>query len=199
MPLAQDLLRVGAVTLRPDAPFTWASGLRSPIYTDIRRTLGFPDVRQRLAEGLAATVADGAEVVAGTATAGIPWGAMVADRLAFPMAYVRSAAKAHGQSRRIEGADVAGRRVVLVEDTISTGGSALDAVRALREAGAEVVGVAAIYTYALPAAEATLEGLPTVALVSFHDLLAAAALPRDAEASLRAWHADPKAWSDAHA
>lgn len=197
MLLAEDLLRIGAVALRPDDPFTWASGLKAPVYTDVRRVLGHPDVRRRLADALAAA-AGACDVVAGTATAGIPWGALVADRLDRPFAYVRSAAKAHGQGRRIEGAEVAGRRVVLVEDTVSTGGSALDAAAALHDAGADVAGVAAIYSYALPVADAALAGLPTSVLVTFHDLLAAARLDDAAAASLRAWHADPRAWSAAH-
>ncbi|MFN3597945.1 MAG: orotate phosphoribosyltransferase [Rubricoccaceae bacterium] len=195
--LARALLRIGAVRLRPDEPFTWASGRQAPVYTDTRRTLGHPGLRARLAEGFAHAAAPFApEVIAGTATAGIPHAAWLAARLGLPMAYVRGAAKGHGLRNQIEGASVEGCRVVLVEDLVSTGGSVLEAAEALRAAGAEVVAALAVFTYALPgtAARFAAYGLPLVTLTSFPDLLAAAeadgALAPAALGTLRAWHAD---------
>lgn len=195
--LAQALLRIGAVRLRPEEPFTWASGRRAPVYTDTRQTLGHPDVRARVAGAFArAAEAFAPEVVAGTATAGIPHAAWLAERLGLPMAYVRGQAKGHGLRNQIEGAAVAGRRVVVVEDLVSTGGSVLEAAEALRAAGADVVAALAVFTYALPgtAARFAAFGLPLVTLTSFPDLLAAAeadgALAPEALATLRAWHAD---------
>lgn len=147
--LASELLRIGAVRLRPEEPFTWASGVRSPIYTDNRVALAYPSVRDLIRDGLAERVGELEDVgtVVGVATAGIPHAALVADRLGLPMAYVRGSAKAHGRQNRIEGRVEPGERVVVVEDLISTGGSSLDAVAALREAGAEVVATVAIFSY----------------------------------------------------
>src|SRR5215470_8766639 len=130
--IAAMLLRGGAVLLRPGEPFTFASGLRSPIYCDNRLLIGDVSVRRAIAQAFAMRCGD-AEIIAGTATAGIPWAAWVAETLGLPMAYVRGAAKGHGRGRQIEGATVEGRRVVLLEDTISTGESALNAAVALRE------------------------------------------------------------------
>ncbi len=153
--LAAALLEIGAVKLQPDAPFTWASGLQSPIYTDNRVALAFPKVRNLICDGLVALTQGFAEVdaIVGVATAGIPHAALVADRLNLPLAYVRASAKQHGRQNRIEGRLAAGDRVIVIEDLISTGGSSLEAVLALREAGVEVVATLAIFTYGFEAAE----------------------------------------------
>ena len=143
--IAKDLLSIGAVFLRPEQPFTWASGIKSPIYCDNRLTLSAPEVRGRVEAGLAEIVRTkfpGAEVLMGTSTAGIAHAAITATILGLPMGYVRSGAKDHGRGNRIEGRLEKGQKVVVVEDLISTGGSCIEVVEALREAGAEVLGVA---------------------------------------------------------
>ena len=143
--IAKDLLSIGAVFLRPDEPFTWASGIKSPIYCDNRLTLSVPAVRTRVEEGLARIVRErfpDAGALMGTSTAGIAHAAITATLLDLPMGYVRGGAKDHGRGNRIEGQLEKGERVVVIEDLISTGGSCIDGVEALREAGAEVLGVA---------------------------------------------------------
>lgn len=153
--IAKHLLQIKAVSLKPDEPFTWASGIKSPIYCDNRLTLSYPEVRGDIAEGLKDLILthfEGAEVVAGTATAGIPHAALAADRLNVPMCYVRSKPKAHGKGNQIEGAVSPGQKVVVVEDLISTGGGVLEVVGALEEEGCDVLGVVAIFTYGLPKA-----------------------------------------------
>ena len=150
--IAEKLLDIKAVALNPNDPFTWSSGLRAPIYCDNRLTLSYPEVRKEIAAGLQAIIQDKfpeAELIAGTATAGIPHAAWVSDIMELPMCYVRSKAKGHGKGKQIEGKADRGQKVVVVEDLISTGGSAITAVKALREAGCEVLGVAAIFTYQL--------------------------------------------------
>ena len=150
--IAKGLLSIGAVFLRPDEPFTWASGIKSPIYCDNRLTLTAPAVRTEIEEGLAQTIRENypqVEVLMGTSTAGIAHAAIAAHLLGLPMGYVRSSSKDHGRQNRIEGKLVPGQKVVVVEDLISTGGSVLDAVDALREAGAEVLGVVSIFTYGM--------------------------------------------------
>ena len=150
--IAKDLLSIGAVFLRPEQPFTWASGIKSPIYCDNRLTLSAPEVRGRVEAGLAEIVRTkfpGAEVLMGTSTAGIAHAAITATILGLPMGYVRSGAKDHGRGNRIEGKLEKGQKVVVVEDLISTAGSCIEVVAALREAGAEVLGVASIFTYGL--------------------------------------------------
>ena len=202
--VARDLLRIGAVTLRPDAPFTWASGRLAPIYTDNRLTLSHPDVRRRLCDAFAAAVESmpsAPDVIAGTATAGIPHAAWLAELLDLPMAYVRSSAKAHGRGNQIEGRVDAGQSVVLVEDLISTGGSVADAGAALGAAGATVSRVLAIFSYGLDAGRERLasEGYDALVLTDFATLARVAradgALSDDDLASLDAWRADPSAWS----
>lgn len=204
--LAADLLSIGAVTLRPDDPFTWASGLRSPIYCDNRLTMAYPAVRESIASGFADLLAQEAlapAVIVGTATAGIPHAAWLAARTGLPMAYVRAQAKAHGKTNRIEGRLDAGQPVVVVEDLVSTGGSSVGVVEALREAGAAVLAVLAVFTYGLPAAEAAFRDaeLPLHALTDYDTLVDVAAergtLPAGARDTLRAWRRDPTAWSDA--
>lgn len=150
--IAKDLLSIGAVFLRPGEPFTWASGIKSPIYCDNRLTLTAPAVRGRVEDGLADVVRTkfpGAEVLMGTSTAGIAHAAITATILDLPMGYVRSGSKDHGRGNRIEGKLEKGQKVVVIEDLISTGGSCIDVVEALREAGAEVLGVASIFTYGM--------------------------------------------------
>lgn len=147
---AECLLGIKAVYLRPDDPFTWASGIKSPIYCDNRIVLSYPKERNVIENGLAELVRreyPTAQAVFGTATAGIAHAAMVAERLGLPTGYVRSENKSHGRQNKIEGRLEEGEKVVLIEDLISTGGSCLDAVQSLREAGAEVLGVASIFTY----------------------------------------------------
>ena len=150
--IAKDLLSIQAVFFRPEEPFTWASGIKSPVYCDNRLTLTAPEVRCHVEEGLAELVKANyheEEVLMGTSTAGIAHAAITAHILNMPMGYVRSGAKDHGRQNRIEGRLEKGQKVVVVEDLISTGGSVIDVVEALREAGAEVLGVVSIFTYGM--------------------------------------------------
>ena len=148
--IAKDLLSIEAIFLKPDDPFTWASGIKSPIYCDNRLTLSAPIVRNDVEEGLASLIQDnfaGAEVIMGTSTAGIAHAAITADILGLPMGYVRGSSKDHGRKNQIEGRIIPGQKVVVVEDLISIGGSVIDVVNVLREAGAIVLGIVSIFTY----------------------------------------------------
>ena len=150
--IAHDLLSIGAVFLRPDEPFTWASGIKSPIYCDNRLTLTAPKVRTDVEEGLKALIEKhypDVEVLMGTSTAGIAHAAITAHLMGLPMGYVRGGAKDHGRGNQIEGKLEAGQKVVVVEDLISTGGSVLEVVQVLRDAGAQVLGIASIFTYGM--------------------------------------------------
>lgn len=150
--IAKDLLSIGAVFLRPEEPFTWASGIKSPIYCDNRLTLTAPDVRNDVENAIAKTVKSeypDCEVLMGTSTAGIAHAAIAAHILGMPMGYVRGSSKDHGRGNRIEGKLEKGQKVVVIEDLISTGGSVIDVVEALREAGAEVLGIVSIFTYGM--------------------------------------------------
>lgn len=150
--IAKGLLSIEAVFLRPEEPFTWASGIKSPIYCDNRLTLTAPEVRIKVEEGLVQTVKENypdCEVLMGTSTAGIAHAAIVGHLMNLPMGYVRSSAKDHGRTNQIEGKLLPGQKVVVIEDLISTGGSAIDTVKVLREAGAEVLGIASIFTYGM--------------------------------------------------
>ena len=150
--IATDLLKIQAVFFRPDEPFTWASGIKSPVYCDNRLTLTAPDVRADVENGLKTlieTYYPDAEVLMGTSTAGIAHAAITAHLMGLPMGYVRGGAKDHGRQNRIEGRLLPGQKTVVVEDLISTGGSVIEVVEALREAGAEVLGVVSIFTYGM--------------------------------------------------
>ena len=150
--IAKDLLKIKAVFFRPEEPFTWASGIKSPVYCDNRLTLTAPEVRDDVENGLAALIKENypeAEVLMGTSTAGIAHAAIVGHILKMPMGYVRSGNKDHGRQNRIEGKLEAGQKVVVVEDLLSTGGSVIEVVDALREAGAQVLGVVSIFTYGM--------------------------------------------------
>ena len=153
--IASHLLDIKAVYLQPDNPFTWASGIQSPIYTDNRVTLSYPDTRTLIEDGFVQKIKEefpDVEVIAGTATAGIPHGAIIADRMNLPFAYIRSKPKDHGAGNQVEGRIFKGQKMVVIEDLISTGGSVLDAVAAAEREGADVLGVVAIFTYELPKA-----------------------------------------------
>ena len=150
--IAKDLLKIKAVFFRPEEPFTWASGIKSPVYCDNRLTLTAPDVRTDVENGLAALIKEKypeAEVLMGTSTAGIAHAAITAHILGLPMGYVRSGNKDHGRQNQIEGKLLPGQKVVVVEDLISTGGSVIEVVNILREAGAEVLGIVSIFTYGM--------------------------------------------------
>ena len=150
--IAKDLLSIKAVFFRPDEPFTWASGIKSPVYCDNRLTLAYPEVRTHVEEALAKTVKEfypEVEALMGTSTAGIAHAAITAQILGLPMGYVRSGAKDHGRKNQIEGKLEKGQKVVVVEDLISTGGSVIEVVNVLREAGAEVLGIVSIFTYGM--------------------------------------------------
>jgi len=205
--IAASLLNIGAVELRPGDPFTWSSGLVAPIYCDNRLTIAYPRVRRAIRDGFAEIIRReglAGATIAGTATAGIPHAAWLAETVDAPMAYVRSSAKGHGQGARIEGTVGKGTEVIVVEDLISTGGSALDAVGALREVGATVQVVLAIFSYELDVAAAAFEeaGVPQHVLTGFSTLIDVAHEHGDlSEAELAAlteWRADPEAWSVAH-
>ena len=203
--LAAGLLEAGAVRLSPGAPFTWASGLKSPIYCDNRQLLGFPGLRSSIKAALAARAALARpSLIAGTSTAGIPWAALVADQLGLPMAYVRPEPKSHGMGRQVEGPSSKGHRVVLIEDLISTGGSSIRCVEALRQEGGEVLEVLALFSYGLPRAEAAFQAasVALMVLATFSDLAARAQaqglLDAEGMASLAEWRADTATWSKRH-
>ena len=178
--IAEDLLSIKAVFLRPEEPFTWASGIKSPIYCDNRLTLTAPDVRTDVEEALAFTIRERfpeVEVLMGTATAGIAHAAITAHLMGLPMGYVRSGAKDHGRGNQIEGRLEPGQKVVVVEDLISTGGSCIDTVNVLREAGAEVLGVISIMTYGMKKGidRMAAADIEWVSLTNFDEVITAAA------------------------
>jgi orotate phosphoribosyltransferase len=178
--IANDLLGIKAVFLRPEEPFTWASGIKSPIYCDNRLTLTAPDVRTDVEEALAFTIREKfpeVEVLMGTATAGIAHAAITAHLMGLPMGYVRSGAKDHGRGNQIEGRLEKGQKVVVVEDLISTGGSCIETVNVLREAGAEVLGVISIMTYGMKKGidRMAAAGIEWISLTDFDEVIAAAA------------------------
>lgn len=200
--VAKGMLEAGAVELRPNDLFTWASGIKSPIYCDTRLTISYPTVRTTIAKGLAELIQEkfpACEVVAGTATAGIPHAAWVADILEQPMVYVRSKPKEHGRGKQTEGKFKEGAKVVVIEDIVSTGGSSINAVEALNREGAEVLGVVSVYSYLLPAAIENFEkaGVPYYSLSNFEALVEAAeetgAIKTDDIPGLLTWYADLKA------
>ena len=177
--IAKDLLSIKAVFFRPEEPFTWASGIKSPVYCDNRLTLTAPEVRNDIENGLAELIKKNypdAEVLMGTSTAGIAHAAITAHILSMPMGYVRSGAKDHGRQNRIEGKLEKGQKVVVVEDLISTGGSVIEVVDALREAGAEVLGIVSIFTYGMKKGLERLEAanVKNISLTNF-DVIAEAA------------------------
>ncbi|MBC1585326.1 orotate phosphoribosyltransferase [Listeria seeligeri] len=201
--VAEQLLEIKAVFLKPNDPFTWASGIKSPIYCDNRLTLGFPKVRQFIAAALAEKIKEDfgdVDVIAGTATAGIPHAAWVSDLLDLPMVYVRSKAKEHGKGNQIEGPISKGQKVVVIEDLISTGGSSLKAVEALEQAGAEVLGIAAIFTYGLEKGNKLLAeaGTKLVTLTNYDELIEVALtknyVSKEDMETLKEWKQNPETW-----
>jgi orotate phosphoribosyltransferase len=202
--IAEKLLTINAVALKPNEPFTWTSGLRSPIYCDNRLTLSYPEVRKEIAKGLQSIILEkysDVEVIAGTATAGIPHAAWVSDLLNLPMCYIRSKAKGHGKGNQIEGKVEKGQKVVVVEDLISTGGSVITAVQALREAGCEVLGVVSIFTYGLEKGKEAFkqEEIQSESLTDFANLVEVAIekgyISKNDQESLLSWSAAPAEWS----
>ena len=178
--IANALLSIQAVIFRPDEPFTWASGIKSPVYCDNRLTLTAPEVRTQIEEGIAQVIRENypeVEVLMGTSTAGIAHAAIVGHLMNLPMGYVRSGAKDHGRQNQIEGKLLPGQKVVVVEDLISTGGSAIDVVNVLREAGAEVLGIASIFTYGMKKGLDRLEAanVKNISLTDFDAMAEAAA------------------------
>ena len=174
--IARDLLKIKAVYLKPEEPFTWASVIKSPIYTDNRVTLAYPETRTLIEDGFVEKIRaefPDVEVIAGTATAGIPHGAIIADKMNLPFAYIRSKPKDHGAGNQIEGRVAPGQKMVVIEDLISTGGSVLDAIAAAKREGADVIGAAAIFTYELPKAEKNFNdaGVKLVTLSNYTELI----------------------------
>lgn len=201
---AAKLLNVKAIKLQPANPFTWASGWKSPFYCDNRKTLSFPDLRTFVKVELTRTILENfpeAEAVAGVATGAIAQGALVADALGLPFAYVRSKAKDHGMANLIEGELQPGTKVVVVEDLISTGGSSLKAVEALRAAGYEVVGMVASYTYGFPVAEQAFANadVKLITLTNYEAVVAEALrtgyIADDQVPMLHEWRKDPAHWN----
>jgi orotate phosphoribosyltransferase len=200
---AEYLLQIKAIKLQPAKPFTWASGWKSPIYCDNRMTLSYPEVRSFIRDAFAEKVMQlypDVELIAGVATGAIAHGALVADRLSLPFIYVRSGAKDHGLGNQIEGYYEKGQKVVVIEDLISTGGSSLGAVKALREAGCHVSGMIAIFTYGfIKASDAfKIDGCMLDTLSNYNVLVDMAAasgyISGDDVATLREWRKDPSAW-----
>ena len=200
---ASKLLEVKAIKLQPGNPFTWASGWKSPFYCDNRKTLSFPRLRDFVKIELCHAIQENfpeAEAVAGVATGAIAQGALVADELSLPFAYVRSKPKDHGMENLIEGNLIPGQKVVVIEDLISTGGSSLKAVEAIRAAGCEVIGMVAIFTYGFPVAEKAFAdaGVKLVTLTDYEHVVAQAAetgyIATDDIAVLNEWRKNPSEW-----
>jgi len=198
--IAAHLLRIKAVALRPQQPFTWTSGIKSPIYCDNRLTMSYPEVRELIADSFATVIRDRypeTEVIAGTATAGIPHAAWVAQKLNLPMAYVRDKAKGHGKENQIEGLIKEGQKVIVIEDLISTGGSSIKAAKAVEQAGAAPLAVLAIFSYQLDkATEAFAEaGVKLESLSNYTALMEVAlhegAIQESELELLRSWRQDP--------
>jgi len=206
--IAEFLLQIKAIKLEPKNPFTWASGLKSPIYCDNRITLSYPTIRTYIRQKFSEVIQEefgSVDMISGVATAGIPQGVLVAQDLGVPFTYVRASAKGHGRQNLIEGEVVDGQRVVVIEDLISTGKSSLKAVQALREAGCNVVGLVSIFTYQLPVAEVNFkEAKCRLISLSNYDALIKYALENqfinDSEFSiLDDWRLDPEMWSNKQA
>ncbi|MFM2268507.1 MAG: hypothetical protein RL757_1948 [Bacteroidota bacterium] len=203
--IAHKLLEISAVRLQPNDPFTWASGIKSPIYCDNRVTLSYPPVRDLILKALYQQSAnfEDFDLVAGVATAGIPNGVLLADRLKKPFAYVRDKAKAHGRQNQIEGRIEAGQRVLVVEDLISTGGSSFKAVEALRAEGLHVVGVLAIFSYDFDEATQLFakNNCPLITITGYNKLLQEAVsmgyISADDRQTLEDWRSNPKTWKQA--
>ena len=201
--LAEKLLQAGAVKLSPNAPFTWASGWKSPIYCDNRSILGQPFIRDYVKSELCSVAFSDfpdATLMAGVATAGIAWGAMASDQLKLPFVYVRPKPKEHGMGNQIEGSYKSGDKVLVVEDLVSTGGSSLKAVEALRREGLEVLGMVSIFTYGFPQAAAAFEAadLPYVSLTDYASLIQLAVrnglVKPEEEEMLQQWRQSPDTW-----
>lgn len=201
--IAKELLSIKAVSLSPNEPFTWASGIKSPIYCDNRLTMSYPDVRRLVAKGLTNLIKENypsVEVIAGTATAGIPHAAWVAEELGLPMVYIRGKSKDHGKKNQIEGRIDNGAKMVIIEDLISTGGSVIDAAQAAKREGADVLGVAAIFTYQLPSGVENFKaaGIPFDTLTNYDELIDVAIendyISQDDRLLLQEWKKDPSAW-----
>lgn len=201
--IAKSLLEIEAVALQPNDPFTWTSGIKSPIYCDNRLTMTYPEIRDLIAEGFATIIRErypDAEVIAGTSTAGIPHAAWVAQKLNLPMAYIRDKAKGHGKQNQIEGKVLPGQKVVVIEDLISTGVSSIKAALAVREAGAEVLAVLAIFTYEFDSAKQAFENeqVPLATLSNYSALIQSAVelgkVASDDVATLQAWRQDPQSF-----
>lgn len=204
--LAKSLLQISAIKLQPNNPFTWASGWNSPIYSDMRMILSYPDIRNNVKALMSADVLrkfPEVDAIAGVATGAIALGSMIADVLGLPFAYVRSAPKDHGLENLIEGNLRPGSKVVVIEELVSTGGSSLKAVQALRESGVEVIGMATLFTYEFPISKRRFEeaNVELVPLCTYNDMLAAARATNyinDSEAEvLSEWRKDPATWQPA--
>lgn len=201
--IARSLLQIKAIKLSPANFFTWASGWHSPIYCDNRTTLSFSEVRRQIYEGFAAVISEKypqAEVIAGVATGAIAHGVLAAERLGLPFIYVRSSPKAHGLTNQVEGYFEKGAKVVVIEDLVSTGGSSLSAVEALRDAGCEVLGMVAIFTYGFPAARENFcrAGVALDTLSDYNTMIGLAAeqgYVADSDLdTLKEWRTDPAHW-----
>ena len=201
--VAEKLLQINAIRLNVQTPFTWASGWKSPVYCDNRRILSFPFVRDFIKSEMSNLVFETfpeAELIAGVATGGIAHGALVADQVKLPFAYVRGKAKGHGLGNRIEGVVEKGAKTVVIDDLISTGGSSLEACQALREAGADVIGLVAVFTYGFPVAEAAFQeaGIPFYTLSNYPEMIAEAqskgVVSEQQMSTLAAWREDPAGW-----
>ena len=201
--VAEKLLQINAIKLSPSEPFTWASGWKSPIYCDNRRVLSFPFIRDFIKSEMCNVVFQefpDADILAGVATAGIPWGAMAADQLKLPYIYVRPKPKEHGLGNQVEGFFEAGQKAVVVEDLISTGKSSLQVVDVLRNAGVEVAGMASIFNYGFDAAQEAFKkaGVDLESLTNYQSLIKLAIekniVSEDAEHLLENWRKDPAGW-----
>ena len=202
--LAQKLMQINAIKLQPDSPFTWATGWQSPIYSDLRMTLSYPEVRNLIKVEMARLIMENfgdADVIAGIATGAIAHGALVADSLAMPFVYVRSTPKDHGLENLIEGNINPGQKVVLIEDQLSTGNNCMKCLNSVREAGGIVLGAVVIFDYQFSMAAKALRRakLPIVTLTNFETMLDVATdseLISDSDAdALRQWHSDPESWT----